>query len=124
MPPLSPPWNKRLGDLQNSDSPPPNRTTISRKPLGIHKASTSSGVPPMSVFSVVDDKRIPLYRVVWIAATPHFVGGKEDCLREGYYEIRLEQGESVWANTKERDRLIQSIQAWHDGSAIDDDGDW
>jgi hypothetical protein len=74
----------------------------------------------MSVFSVVDDKHIPLYRVVWIAATPHFCG-EEDCLREGYYEIRLEQGESVWANVKERDRLIQSIQAWHDGSALDDD---
>lgn len=72
----------------------------------------------MSVFFVVDDKHVPLYRVVWIAATPHFCG-EDDCSREGYYEIRLEQGESVWANGKERDGLIEAIQGWHDGVSPD-----
>ena len=52
----------------------------------------------MSIFSIVDDKYVPLYRVIWVAATPHFCGA-DDCEREGHYEIRLEQGESVWAKT-------------------------
>ena len=51
----------------------------------------------MSIFCVVDDKHIPLYRVIWVAATPHFCGA-DDCEREGQYEIRLEQGEAVWGN--------------------------
>ena len=46
----------------------------------------------MSVFCRIDDKHIPLYRVVWVSATPHYCG-EEDCVREGSYEIRLEQGE-------------------------------
>ena len=50
----------------------------------------------MSVFCIVDDKYVPLYRVMWVSVTPHFCGD-EQCLREGFYEIRLEQGESVWA---------------------------
>jgi len=57
----------------------------------------------MSVFFVVDDKHVPLYRVVWVAATPHFCG-EDDCQREGYYEIRLEQGEYV--NSKPIARLV------------------
>ncbi len=68
----------------------------------------------MSIFSVVDDKYIPLYRVVWISKTPHYCG-EEDCQREGYYEVRLEQEESLWANGKERDKMLEAIQAWHDG---------
>ena len=48
----------------------------------------------MSIFCLIDDKHIPLYRVMWVAATPHFCGA-EDCTREGFYEVRLEQGESV-----------------------------
>ena len=42
----------------------------------------------------VDDKQIPLYRVMWVSELPHFCGDSE-CDREGQYEIRLEQGESV-----------------------------
>ncbi len=55
----------------------------------------------MSVFFLVDDKHIPVYRIMWIAATPHFCGAPE-CEQEGDYEIRLEQGESVWASREER----------------------
>jgi hypothetical protein len=68
----------------------------------------------MSIFSVIDDKHVPLYRVMWIAATPHFCG-EEDCMREGFYEIRLEQGESVWANAQERDKMLTQLEEWQGG---------
>ena len=32
----------------------------------------------MAIFCVIDDKNVPLYRVMWVAATPHFCG-HEDC---------------------------------------------
>jgi len=65
----------------------------------------------MSIFCVIDDKNIPLYRVMWVAATPHFCGS-DDCEREGQYEIRLEQGESVWAKLQERDTLLEALETW------------
>ena len=65
----------------------------------------------MSVFCVIDDKHVPVFRIMWIAVTPHFCG-EEDCVREGYYEVRLEQGESVWANAKERNRVLELIESW------------
>ncbi|MEM9659081.1 MAG: hypothetical protein AAF961_12035 [Planctomycetota bacterium] len=68
----------------------------------------------MSIFSMVDDKYVPLYRVMWVAATPHFCG-EEDCMREGTYEIRLEQGESVWAKADERDRMLAQLEEWQEG---------
>ena len=45
-----------------------------------------------SVFCRIDDKQVPIYRVMWIAEVPHFCG-EEDCMREGQYEVRLEQDE-------------------------------
>jgi hypothetical protein len=77
----------------------------------------------MSILCLVDDKQVPLYRVMWVAATPHFCG-EEDCLREGYYEVRLEQGESVWANQQERDEMIAKLEAWQGGEEIPEDDDW
>ncbi|WP_442485369.1 hypothetical protein [Aeoliella sp. SH292] len=77
----------------------------------------------MSILCLVDDKQVPLYRVMWVAATPHFCG-EEDCLREGYYEVRLEQGESVWANQQERDQMIAKLEAWQGGEEIPEDDDW
>lgn len=65
----------------------------------------------MSIFCVVDDKHIPLYRVVWVAAVPHFCGA-EDCEQEGNYEIRLEGGESVWASREERDDMLAALEEW------------
>ena len=67
-----------------------------------------------SVFTIVDDKHIPLYRVMWVADIPHFCGS-EDCTVEGKYEIRLEQEEAVFASREERDGLIQAIQNWQSG---------
>ncbi len=74
-----------------------------------------------SVFCTVDDKHIPLFRVVWIADLPHFCG-HEDCGHEGDYEIRLEQGESVWASREERDTLLSALEAWAGGQP--EDADW
>lgn len=64
-----------------------------------------------SNFGLVDDKYVPLYRVLWIGATPHFCG-HDDCEREGMYEIRLEQGESVWSSLLERDELLMNLEKW------------
>jgi len=67
-----------------------------------------------SIFCLIDDKNIPLYRVMWIADVPHFCG-HEDCTQEGQYEIRLEQDESVWASREERDRMLEAIESWQGG---------
>ena len=64
----------------------------------------------MSVFCLVDDKHIPLYRILWVSELPHFCGDN-DCRREGEYEIRLEHGESVWGSREERDAMLAAIEA-------------
>ena len=66
-----------------------------------------------SIFTQIDDKHVPLYRVMWISEIPHFCG-EEDCQVEGRYEVRLEQGESVWASQKERDHALKALAHWHD----------
>ena len=66
-----------------------------------------------SIFARIDDKHVPLYRVMWISEIPHFCG-EEDCQVEGRYEVRLEQGESVWASQKERDQALRALANWHD----------
>ncbi|HID78494.1 MAG TPA: hypothetical protein EYP56_21200 [Planctomycetaceae bacterium] len=69
----------------------------------------------MSIFCVVDDKHVPLYRIMWVSALPHYCGN-EDCQREGQYEIRLEHGEAVWASTpEERDAVLAALEAWAEG---------
>lgn len=75
----------------------------------------------MPILCEVDDKLIPLYRVMWLSTTPHFCG-EEDCMREGRYEIRLEQTESVWANTQERDKMQQQLEAWQGGLGPEGEG--
>ena len=77
----------------------------------------------MSVFCRIDDKHIPLYRVMWVSATPHFCG-EEDCQREGQYEVRLEQGEVVWANHAERDALLEAMESWAGGMNPPEDDAW
>jgi hypothetical protein len=74
-----------------------------------------------TVFCKVDDKFIPIYRVMWIAEVPHFCG-EEDCIREGQYEIRLEQDESVWASREERDGALSAVESWVQGR--DSEEDW
>ena len=74
----------------------------------------------MSVFCLIDDKHIPLYRIMWISHLPHFCGA-EDCHREGQYEIRLEQGEAIWATQSERDAALEALEAWQGGEEPADD---
>jgi hypothetical protein len=71
---------------------------------------------------VVDDKYVPFYRVLWVAKTPHYCG-EDDCQREGYYEVRLEDGESVWAKLEERDALLEALDTWCGGEPPPDE-DW
>jgi hypothetical protein len=72
----------------------------------------------MSIFCRVDDKQVPIYRVLWIAATPHFCG-EPDCQCEGRYEVALEGGESVWANAKEQFQLMEKIEEWQNDEEED-----
>jgi hypothetical protein len=74
----------------------------------------------MSIFVVVDDKHVPLYRVMWISSLPHFCG-EEDCAREGQYEIRLEQGESVWGTLAQRDEVLAAMEKWQGGMGQPDE---
>lgn len=73
------------------------------------------------VFCRVDDKLIPLYRILWISEVPHFCG-EDDCQCEGMYEVRLEADESVWAHTPaERDGVVKALEAWCRGQEGDHD---
>jgi len=74
----------------------------------------------MSAFCLIDDKYVPLYRILWIAAVPHFCGS-EDCQHEGDYEIRLEDGESVWGDRDERDAALKALEAWAGPGHPDDE---
>lgn len=65
----------------------------------------------MSVFCTIDDKYIPVYRILWISSLPHFCGSA-DCEREGQYEIRLDADESVWGSQEERDAAVAAVEAW------------
>lgn len=59
---------------------------------------------------VIDDKHVPLYRVVWISDVPHFCG-EEGCMHEGDYEVRLDV-ESLWVNAKSRDATLEALNNW------------
>ena len=74
-----------------------------------------------SIFCLIDDKHVPLYRVMWVSDVPHFCG-EEDCVCEGQYEIRLEQDESVWGSREERDQMLAALERWQGG--MQHDSDW
>ena len=69
---------------------------------------------------MIDDKHVPLYRILWVAAVPHFCGS-EDCLYEGRYEVRLEHDESVWASGEERDNTLLVLEQWQGGLGLEPD---
>jgi len=60
---------------------------------------------------LVDDKHVPLYRIVWVADLPHFCG-EPDCQREGQYEIRLDVDDSIWTSLRGRDEVLTALNAW------------
>jgi len=76
----------------------------------------------VSLFCTIDDKHVPMHRILWVSALPHFCGAA-DCQREGQYEVRLEGGESVWAqSTEERDAVLGAMEAWGGLEGGEDDG--
>ena len=76
-------------------------------------------MPP--VLCLVDDKHVPLYRILWVSNLPHFCGS-EDCECEGRYEVRLEHGESVWGSREDRDHVIRALREWQGG--LEEDESW
>lgn len=75
------------------------------------------------LFALVDDKHVPIYRVVWVADTPHFCGN-EDCEFEGRYEVRLEADESVFGTREERDGVLEALEIWHGQGPPGGESDW
>ena len=69
----------------------------------------------MSAFCLVDDKHVPIHRILWVADLPHFCGSS-DCQQEGEYEIHLEHDQSVWGTREERDAVLAAIEAWQKGT--------
>lgn len=72
-----------------------------------------------SVFCILDDKHVPVYRILWISELPHFCGN-DDCMYEGRYEIRLEMDDPVFVNREERDKALAALEAWAGGGEADD----
>ena len=69
---------------------------------------------------LVDDKHVPLYRIVWVADLPHWCG-EQDCTREGEYEIRLDVDDSIWTSLKGRDQVIAALKKWAGDPSDDHD---
>jgi len=72
-----------------------------------------------STLCLVDDKHVPLAYIVWVSDVPHFCG-QDDCQCEGRYEIRLENGESVWGNQADRDQVLEALEQWYAGPNTDE----
>ena len=73
----------------------------------------------MTALCKIDNKFVPLYRIIWISELPHFCGD-EECQCEGLYEVRLEMDESVWANREDRDRALTALDTWASGGEMED----
>lgn len=72
----------------------------------------------------LDDKWVPLYRIVWVSDLPHFCG-EADCMHEGDYEVRLDVEDSVWVNAEGRDEAIGQLSRWcGDPGPPDDEHDF
>ena len=74
----------------------------------------------MSAVCRIDNKYVPLYRVMWISELPHYCGDDE-CHCEGRYEVRLEMEEAVWANREERDQALAALEAWARGGETEEE---
>lgn len=64
------------------------------------------------IFTVVDDKHVPLARIVWVSDVPHFCGN-EECTAEGRYEVRIEGDESLFCTRDERDAALEAMKEWY-----------
>lgn len=63
---------------------------------------------------LIDDKHVPVYRILWVADIPHFCGD-EDCQAEGRYEVRLDQGDALFGTREERDEALVALERWQSG---------
>lgn len=64
-------------------------------------------------FILIDDKHVPLSRIVWVSDLPHFCGN-EDCTVEGRYEVRIEGDDSLFGTREERDAALEAFEKWND----------
>ena len=64
-------------------------------------------------FVLIDDKHVPISRIVWVSDLPHFCGN-EECQVEGRYEVRIEGDESLFGTREERDDALEVLGRWHD----------
>lgn len=62
-------------------------------------------------FVMVDDKHVPITRIVWISEVPHFCGN-EECTVEGRYEVGIEGTDSLFGNRDERDAALRALEDW------------
>ena len=76
----------------------------------------------MSILCLIDDKYVPIYRIMWVSALPHFCGSPQ-CEHEGDYEVRLEHGEAIWVNQEDRDSVLEGLELWQGGLGPVDDMD-
>lgn len=70
----------------------------------------------------IDDKFVPLYRIVWVSDVPHFCG-EDECMHEGDYEVRLDVDDSLWTNGQERDAVVEALTRWCSDPRTDAEGD-
>jgi len=70
----------------------------------------------------IDDKHVPLFRIVWVSDVPHFCG-EDDCMHEGDYEVRLDVDDSLWTSSEDRDLTIEAMKRWCTDPR-EQDGDW
>ena len=78
------------------------------------RAVPLKGVIMRSIFCQIDDKHVPLFRVLWISDLPHFCG-EDDCLCEGQYEIRWRTRNRSGVRRIERDAMLKAIEEWQGG---------
>ena len=71
---------------------------------------------------LIDDKHVPVYRILWVSDIPHFCGS-EECDVEGRYEVRLDQGDALFGTRDERDHAIDMLQRWQNGDEEPPPGD-
>ncbi|MCA9048036.1 MAG: hypothetical protein KDA89_04875 [Planctomycetaceae bacterium] len=64
------------------------------------------------VFVTIDDKHVPMARIVWISDLPHFCGD-EECTAEGRYEVRIEGDNSLFGTREERDAALTALREWY-----------
>ena len=81
---------------------------------GLNYHPTIKVEPLSEYFTTIDDKHVPLMRIVWISDIPHFCGN-EDCQVEGRYEIRVEGDESLFSTRDERDQALEDFERWMEG---------